>query len=203
MAGQRVCNWDAVDWKRPNRDIMRELNLPRATVTAARKRYAPNTVGKVRAPVGKVAWQSVDWNRPTRDIAIEQGVGPASVGWARKRYAPETVGKFQARRAPKIDWSAVRWDRNDHVISRDLGVANVTVWRYRQVHAPETVGAFKFIRGTVTEMKVFRVAFAGRPVKELLAKLKAEQLARLAETCALLREAALAALRKNNAETKR
>ena len=49
MPAHPITDWSQVDWHRPNRQIMEELDCSTWTVIDNRKKHAPETVGKYRA----------------------------------------------------------------------------------------------------------------------------------------------------------
>lgn len=46
MAKQKNIDWSSVDWSRPTTTIASEFGIHMATVSAQRRRYAPDTLGK-------------------------------------------------------------------------------------------------------------------------------------------------------------
>jgi hypothetical protein len=211
LGTQKSFDWSSVDWDRPNCQLSREMGTARSTVSVARKKHAPETVGTVRAlpklPSHRdIDWSGVDWNCANRDIAREKGVTSATVTWARRKFAPQTLGRFKAPRGKPfdpnvhwhdpIDWTVVRWDRSDNAIARELRASHVTVAKYRRIHAPETLGVYKGRRQNSSETAAFRLAFTGRPADEILKNMSAAQLRQIAAACATLRESALAAMRE-------
>lgn len=92
-------NWRKVDFNYPNRVLAPRLEASLEAIARARKKYAPETVGKFNGSRRGHIWDRVNFNRPNRKIADRMKVSVWRVIQARRKYAPETVGRFGKRRA--------------------------------------------------------------------------------------------------------
>lgn len=79
-------NWSAVDWSKPNKQIVNELGVTKAYVSKKRGELAPYDQ-KAR----NTDWSNVDWSKSTKVLADELGLTRNYVGVMRKKYAPQTL----------------------------------------------------------------------------------------------------------------
>ena len=79
--------YDDVDWSLPTCEIALQVGVTPTSVSAARKRMAPDTVGRKGKPMPSSRWYGVDLTRPTGEIAKELGVCPSAVSNAKKRFS--------------------------------------------------------------------------------------------------------------------
>lgn len=121
-------DWESVDWSKRTVDIAVALGTSITVVTAARKRYAPETVRRRT----NVLWHTVDWHKDDDTLVNELGCLKATVIHARRLRAPETVQH-------KYDWNSVDWSMRDNEICRELGCSKHTVYDARRRIAPNTV----------------------------------------------------------------
>jgi hypothetical protein len=99
-------DWGAVDWNRANRDLAKEHGVNHSSVSYARHKFAPKTVGRFRAPRGRpfdpnvhshepIDWSVVRWDRSDNAIARELRTSNVTVAKYRRIHARETVGVYK------------------------------------------------------------------------------------------------------------
>ncbi len=87
-------HWRKVDFNYPTKVLAARLETNVHVIIRARKKYAPETVGKFNGAQRGRKWDRVDFNYPNREIAARMKVPAWKVFQARQKYAPETVGRF-------------------------------------------------------------------------------------------------------------
>jgi DNA-binding XRE family transcriptional regulator len=90
-----------IDWSQPTVKIAKILGVDPSSVSSARRRHAPETVGVVGKQ--KIQWDSVDWTMRNCDIAKALGSNPAWVSTVRKKLGKRHIGSNTAGQtaAPK------------------------------------------------------------------------------------------------------
>lgn len=119
---RRKYDWGAVDWKLPTKEIAEKLGVDKETVSRARKRLSPGTLGKKSAladltrarnlKLGTAArwigksrdWKSVDWSKMTNQIAQELSTHKTYVSRMRKIFDPKTPRTPKNQLAYVRDW---------------------------------------------------------------------------------------------------
>lgn len=137
-------DWTSVDWNRATKEIATELGVGKSTVSRARRRHSPETLGLFNNPKNakegrgrtrKYDWDSVDWSQSNRQIARQLGASLAYISRMRGELAPGT--------GPNIRWSKVDWSLKTGVLADKFQVHRSYVTMMRKKHAPGSMDSLK------------------------------------------------------------
>jgi hypothetical protein len=87
---KQLVNWERVDWSQSTLDIAKALGVARSSVAMARRKMAPETIGK-NMPHRKFDWKTQDWRMSNGEIARALGTSETYVSSMRKQWAPGTM----------------------------------------------------------------------------------------------------------------
>jgi hypothetical protein len=87
---KQLVNWERVDWAQSTMDIAKALGVARSSVAMARRKMAPETIGKTM-PHKKYDWKGQDWRMSNSEIARALGSSDAYVSAMRRQWAPGTM----------------------------------------------------------------------------------------------------------------
>lgn len=83
-------DWESVDWTRSSTDLAIEFGVDVAEVSRARRRLAPETLGKTRR-VWATWFRDLDWSKRTSQLSRETGKSSCLVSLMRRAHAPHTL----------------------------------------------------------------------------------------------------------------